>query len=376
MMKRFKNVPVLFCFFVAVFFIGFANLILPDQDRSEMENRSLQQLPNLTVSGLLDSSSRGFAQKFETYLADQFAGRNAWITMKSVAEAALGKTENNGVAYGKDGYLFGIYRACDEENLEANLVWLETFAQLFPNTEKDLIIVPSAYEILTEQAPQGLGNLDELSRIDEINERLSASGYMPFDAASVLSSHKEDRQLYYRTDHHWTTAGAKTVYEAYLLSIGNAPAEIDEALLHKEQDFFGTYYSKAKKFNAIPDTLEWYDVPVDSVMLGNQAADGLYDFSKLETRDKYAMFLYGNNGVTTIENSAAPEGRILVIKDSYANSFVPFLTQSFSSVTVADLRFLPKGLGALIEEGSFDRILFLYNFENLASDKNFYRLRY
>lgn len=387
MMKKRRFFPVTALFFGAVFLMAGLNLLSPDQERSEMENRALQQLPKVTVSGLLDSSKRGFAQKFETYLADQFVGRNAWITVKSVTEAALGKTENNGVAYGRDGYLFGICRTCDEETLFANVDAIRELAKTYPEIPMDTMIVPSAYEVLTEQAPAGLGNIDELAYLDEINALFSADGIGTVDAVSALSTHRDDAQLYYRTDHHWTSDGAFFAFEAYLTESGFLPAayldssapfslEMDESLRREQDGFLGTYYSKAKKFDTVADAIVWYDVPVDRVTINGEEANGLYDLDKLLTRDKYAMFLHGNNGVTVIENSSAPSGSLLVIKDSFANSLVPYLTKAYSRITVVDLRYLPQGFTELMETQQFDRVLVLYSFENLMSDDNFYRLRY
>ena len=103
----------------------------------------------------------------------------------------------------------------------------------------------------------------------------------------------------------------------------------------------------------------------------------MYDLSMLYARDKYAMFLHANNGLTVIENSKAESDRtVMVIKDSYANCFTPFLTQNYSKVVVIDLRSLPTGLNQIIKEQEIDDILILYSFSNLASDPNLPRLKY
>jgi len=360
--------PTAVLFFAAILLLALLNAVSPDRENSEAENRPLQQSPHFTVSSMLDSSERGFAQKYEKYLSDQFAGRDGWITLKSVCEAAFGKTENNGVAYGKDGHLFGIYRAYDEENYRANVEALAAFAAETPDLAKTALLVPSGYEILRDRVPANLGNADQLSALAQTRRTLEAAGWQTVDPAPVL-----DGDSYYRTDHHWTTHGAFLAYEAFCESAGVTPVAPDEGLRRESGGFLGTYYNKAKKFDAAADTLVYYDLPVDSVTINGEATDGLYDLAKLATRDQYAMFLHGNNGVTVIEN-AVGEGSLLVVKDSYANCFVPFLAQNYRTVTVVDLRYLPTGFRALLEGGSFDRLLVLYNFENLASDENFYRL--
>lgn len=370
--QAFKIYPVLVLF--AVFLAGgfIADGLTPARAFSDLENRYLQQFPKLTLKTLFDNS---FTLKYETYINDQFVLRDGWITLKSVAEAGLGKIENNGVVYGKDHYLFEKYKTYDEERFAANLGYLETFAAAYPDLPKTLMLVPSAYEMMPDSVPFGLGNIAQTPLIDSVYERLEQAGFDSVPLESVLDGAGET-QLYYRTDHHWTTEGAWRAYRALCEKL-HRPAVSPDGFERREQGgFYGTHFSKAKLFSAIPDTIVWYEVPVDSVVINGEEKDGLYDLSKLSERDKYAMFLYSNNGVTEIQNAAAPEGSILVLKDSYANSFVPFLTQSYRTVIVVDLRSLGQPLSELIADWTPDRALFLYSFSNFASDANFPKLKY
>lgn len=372
LVKWVKTYPVAFLFalFLASGFI--ADSLTPTKAFSDLENRYLQQFPKLTPNTLLDNS---FTLKYETYINDQFVLRDGWITLKSVAEAGLGKIENNGVVYGKDHYLFEKYKTYDQERFQANLGYLEAFAELYPEIPKSLMIVPSAYEMLSELVPYGLENVAQAPLIDSIYQRMAGHGFesIPLDAAL---SGAEEPQLYYRTDHHWTTLGAYRAYLALCERLGRPAVSLDGAARHEQEGFYGTHFSKAKLFSAAPDTIVWYDLPVDSVVIDGEEKDGLYDLSKLAERDKYAMFLYSNNGVTEIENAAAPEGSILVVKDSYANSFVPFLAQSYRKVIVVDLRSLGEKISELISRERPDRVLFLYSFPNFVSDANLPKLKY
>lgn len=204
LVKWVKTYPVAFLFalFLASGFI--ADSLTPTKAFSDLENRYLQQFPKLTPNTLLDNS---FTLKYETYINDQFVLRDGWITLKSVAEAGLGKIENNGVVYGKDHYLFEKYKTYDQERFQANLGYLEAFAELYPEIPKSLMIVPSAYEMLSELVPYGLENVAQAPLIDSIYQRMAEHGFesIPLDAAL---SGAEEPQLYYRTDHHWTTLGA------------------------------------------------------------------------------------------------------------------------------------------------------------------------
>lgn len=374
-MKKVLRYPVVILLFglVSLFFI--VNLITPAKNFSEMENRYLTQLPKFSVSGLMDSSDKGFARKFEQYANDQFFLRDGWISLKSRCEALLGKKENNGIVYGKDGYMFEKYRSFDEARLEKNLTFLEGFADMNPDLDKYVMVIPGSYNVLDELAPRGLGNVDQFPLINEIGERLAKKSYIAVDAAANLVSHKNE-PIYYHTDHHWTTLGAFYGYQSFAEAAGFEAITPADSLKKTENDFFGTYFNKAKKHDSVSDEIVWYELPVDSVVIDGKAKEGMYDFSQFDGRDKYAMFLHANNGVTIIENAAAPEKTVMVIKDSYANCFVPYLTQNYSKVVVIDLRSMPKGLNQLIADEGIEDLLVLYSFSNLASDTNFPRLKY
>ena len=92
---------------------------------------------------------------------------------------------------------------------------------------------------------------------------------------------------------------------------------------------------------------------------------------KFNTRDKYAAFLDGNNGYSTIEGRGT--GSILVVKDSYANSFVPYLTANYAAIDVVDFRNYNYGLDQLIAANDYDQILVLYSYASFTTDPYLYR---
>ena len=124
--------------------------------------------------------------------------------------------------------------------------------------------------------------------------------------------------------------------------------------------------------------IEWFDPAVEQVTIDGEEVNGLHDLQKFEERDKYGAFLRGNNGLTVIKSSAGPGdgSRILVIKDSYGNSFVPYLLYNYDEVQVVDLRAMAGKMSDLLAENDYDDILLLYSFMNFASDQNIPKLRY
>ena len=380
-LKKILKYPVVLAFFLFIFLFTAVDLVKPDREYSEFENKYLTQRPEFTLASFLNNE---WTSKYETYLNDQFVLRDDWITLKSICESMLLKIENNGIAYGADDYLFekfttlaGDSLAQFERNVGYEKTFIDTYGETVPIT---FTIIPNAYMILPEKLPEGLTQVDQAAYTAPIYEAVGDKAQV-VDFTGALTAHK-DEYIFYRTDHHWTTLGAYYAYAAYVESLGMEPVALDSLSGIEVPDFYGTYFSKAKKFDAVADTITYYPIADAGVIIDGQQADGYYDLSKFEVRDKYAAFLRGNNGYTVIKSGVreAPEGqepsKILVVKDSYANSFVPFLLYNFDEVHVVDLRYSAVSMKELLSTENFDQVLLMYNFMNLVTDTNLYKLGY
>lgn len=367
-----KKNPLLYSFLSLLFALTILDFVIPDKNFSELENRRLTSKVKFTVEGLIKGS---FTKKYEEYINDQFVGRDVWIDIKSRSEYVLGKIENNDIIYGKENYLFDKFDNLDEERLNTNANALNEFVN---NSEAvgshvSVMIVPSSYEVYKENMPEGAPVINQKEKIAEIHNVLN--GGRSFDVLSLMEANKNE-QLYYKTDHHWNIKGAYLAYKEYMEAIGEPPVDLNILEENQVADFYGTFFSKAKPFNGVADILTYYDIHGIEMSIGEDKYDSLYDLSYLETRDKYSIYLRGNNPLTIIKNKNLSNGKkLLVIKDSFANSMVPFLTQNFEEIQVIDLRsFMPK-LNAYVKEQEFDNILVLYNFVNFARDTNLIKLK-
>ncbi len=369
-MKFYKKyvVTVFFALFIVLFSI--TDMITSDKVFSELENRYLQQKPVLSISALIGNN---YTMKFEEYINDQFLLRDSWITLKSRAEYAFGKLENNGVVYGADGYLFAREKSVDEKRLAQNVTVIYDFMARFKELDPALMLVPSSYAMMPDKLPRGLNNFDQIGAIDGIYRRIT-SGKAIQIADALLQ--KQNQYIYYRTDHHWTSQGAYIAYQQYMNAIGYPAADFSSELSHRWDNFYGTYYAKAKRVDAKPDTVVWYDVPGISVTVDGKPVDGLYDLSQIEKKDKYGMFLYGNNGLTVTQNSGGGGNgeTLLIVKDSYANCIIPYLVADFDKIVVVDLRYFTESMDNLISESAPDHILVLYGLSGLSSDTHIGKL--
>ncbi len=377
-LKAMFQYPLVVVFTVFMLGLFVVDLITPPKAFSALENRNLQQRPAFSLSALVGNI---YTLKYEEFTNDQFVARDAWINLKSRSEYALARTENNNVIFGKDGYLFDKYTKVDEKRLQNNTEFVNDFAQNY-DENVTLALVPSAADILTDKRPAGMPHADQLAGISDIYATLTAPNIRCIDVAAALQPATSD-YIYYRTDHHWTSYGAYLAYVEYAKSRGLTPVPLDMLKQYQSEvpDFLGTNYSKAKAFNPVPDVITWYDIPVESVRIDGESAPGLYDIAQFAARDKYAALLRGNNGITVItsqnniNHTDGKVSRVLLVKDSYGNSFAPYLTYNYDEVYVVDLRSM-GGLQPLLKEVTFDDVLLLYSFYNFTTDTNLPKLRY
>jgi hypothetical protein len=306
---------------------------------------------------------------YEEYINDQFMLRDEWITLKSLSERFLMKKENNGIIFGKDGYLFEKLLGLSEQTT-LNLKYLSEFESLVkaPLTS---MIVPNSYAILSDYLPKGVPLLDQISWLEQWDQQLNL-----FRIEEQLKN-QIDQSLYYKNDHHWTLKGAYVAYAALCEKWQITPFSFESFSAETVDGFLGTYYAKAKPSSVIADRLTLIDPKIISYKVGDKSFSTLIDRNKLSTHDKYGAFLFGNIGYSTvIVNETEQPNRLLVIKDSYANSLIPFLTAHFDEIVIVDLRHFSGSLSGIMNSTAFDQILFIQNFSNFISDPHLAKLRY
>lgn len=388
-MRKIATYKLIILSIAIVLGLGICDLVISDKSYSALENRPLAQAPVFSKASLVANE---FSKKYEEYIDDQFVGRDAWIDLKSRAEFALGKVENNGIVYGRAHYMFEKYKSTNEKRLNKNVEFIKKY---ITNCTSPVLfsIIPSSYMQNEEKLPYGLENVDQTAFSEKIYEQIGAVQNKNGQNATTFNM-KDVVLDYYKTDHHWTTLGAYKAYEGMMDKLGVRYVSMNAGILGDEKlgdktlgqidvsDFYGTYFNKTKAFNTVPDVLSYFDIPVKRVTINGEETQGLYDLNKLKTRDKYGMFLKGNNGVTVIESNnrvkeaGAEKTRVLLIKDSFGNCFAPFLTYSYDEVVVVDLRFLDEKMSQLMNAYQFDQVIVMYNFMNLAQDVNVAKISY
>lgn len=359
----------MYVFCLVVLVLSVLDIFKCDIGFSELENRNLNRKPDFTLEKFLEGK---FSISYDKYLNDQFIFRDNWIDIKSKSERILGKVENNNIILGKDGCLFDKVIKVDEDRLKINLDAVNKFIES-TNVETTVMIVPNSYEIYKDKLYYGLNLVDQTVGLQKIYKELNGNKINLID----LFNEEKNNYIYYKTDHHWTSYGAYLAYKELVNNRGLSIVVLDKFSANKVEGFYGTYFSRAKPYDSNGDILTYYDIPNIEMKIDEKIYDGLYDLSKLEGRNKYEIFTRGNNPLTIIKNKALDNNKkLLIFKDSYANSLVPFLTQNYEEIHMMDLRSFSTKVSKYIKENNFDDIFIVYNFTNFISDLNLVKIKY
>ena len=351
--------------------LSLGTLLCPDVEFSENENRYLQGTPVLSVQKVL---SGDFAEDAESYLTDQIALREEWVTGKGLVEAAMGVRDMNGVYLCNDGRLVEKITDADfdwrqyRRNLQQISMLTETLKE--EDIPVDVMIVPTAAYVCRDTLPEHAVRFDEDKAFTQAEVMLGES---LIDLRQQMEG--DDAELmFFETDHHWTGYGTFTGYRAYRERLGDNVSNMSyDSMkpLNLTEDFQGTLYSKVLLPTLGRDTIQVPEDALDAeytVMMDGAMHGSLFFREFLDKKDKYAVYFGGNYAKVdiTMENSEGSED-LLIIKDSFANSFVPYLLDDFGYITMVDTRFYREDISLLAKD--YDRVLVLYGMANMAEQR-------
>jgi len=372
MIRIFKRLPGVI-FMVLLLGLAGKEALSHQRTYSPVEKRELQTRPEISITKVLDGR---FQKKYESYLRDQFPGRDHWVSFQTDMELFMGKNEIHNVYIGKNHYLLEHYteKEFNPQQISKNLQALEKFVgKTKQNADVHVMMVPTKSWVLREKLPAFAPHYKEQKFYDALQQKLEKEDVL-ISVEPVLDAHKEE-EIYYRTDHHWTTLGAWYAYEQYTKAVGG---DLQRAQGKKKfrcisKDFYGTTYAKIN-YARQADKIEIYE-PADKLRvvynMGEKKTKTLYDFSFLKTADQYSVFTGGNQAVLEITGGIKNGKTLLLIKDSFANSILPFLAEDYEKLVVVDLRQLNVSGDRLLEMFSPTDILILYNSAQFAQDKEF-----
>ena len=321
------------------------------------------QKPQFTI---VDFVSGKFSDELEQYLTDQVPLRDDWVTLKIYLELAVGKRESGGVYIGRDKYLMDKFTSYSKKQLAANAAALAELQKKLAaeDISMDTILVPVAAQVLTDKLPAYAPVADYAA----ILEVLTDAGVDTVDMLTALAAHSGEN-IYYRTDHHWTSLGAYYAYCAWRGIEPNADEWTQEILC---DNFHGTTWNKVP-LPTVPaeEITAWYKHEYHNVSYngGEYETNSIYECKYLSGSDQHAVFLNSNQAQTVISGSGK-SGKLLLIKDSYGNTFSQFPVEDYAEVHVLDLLFFKGDVTEYAKENDITDALVLYGVQNFVKDTN------
>ncbi len=337
------------------------------RDFSEMENRVLTSFPTVTFDGV----KRGDVQRdFEKAAGDQMIGRDSFVRLATGTRYLMGERQIGDVYIGDDGrYLEKVTDAdISEKRLNTNISVVEKLAQDHPGMRSTVFLAPTNAVVASEALPKGAYIYDDKEVIDKIKTGLN-------DASVIYEPDAFSPEEYFSTDHHWNTYGALRGAGMYLQSVGMAAPAGGYEIKKADEPFFGTLYSKAPLAACRGEVFCYPAGEFEPEVIIDGKKGSLYDTSFLDKKDKYAAYFGGNFGRVDIKNHSSDDGdTLLLVKDSFANSAIPYLYPAYNRIIMIDLRYYNSSFTQLLKEESPKELVFFYEMSDFCQDENFSKL--
>lgn len=365
--KKVKNYGLVILFFSLLFGLSIVSFLAPVRSFSDLENRSLGLQPKFSIETYLE---KDYQQELNQAKNDQFFGRDTWMKWKTNFQKLLGLHTFQDVYVGKDNLLMEEVFHPTEESLEKKKNAVTQFVKKYPELSYSFLLAPNKIALYP----------DKIIRKQTIEQNFLITSFLRalpeevhrIDIYHALLEHKEE-QIYFKTDHHWTSLGAKYAYETLRESL--YPEEVYSYVpLYLKSQFYGSLAKKANFFEE-GDILEAYYNPKVLQLVHyveeKRQSTSLFQKKNLKSADPYTVFLDGNHARIDLETTTKNERHLLLLKDSYANSMLPFLVSHYQTITVIDPRYYYGSLENILEEREINEVLFLYSANNFFQDHAF-----
>lgn len=371
--SRYGKYAPAFVFLIFIFGMAVWFVLNPKSEYGSSEKRYLQQFPEISVDKVLDGS---FGTKFESYFADQFPARSFWVGLNAYYTLDTGNNGANGVYNCNNGYLINKPVSTDNK-LEKNVSAIVKFKNSI-DVPVTVMFAPSTGYVAYDVLPAVHDKYNDDNYFEQTSKTLSENGIEFTDLRKTFKeAYADGNQLYYKTDHHWTTLGAYTAYQKLCEQLSITPAPKEKFDIKSYGGFYGTTYSTSGFWFTPPDSIQIWNNPENTdknikvtISEGTDTDEfsSMYFYNHLEEDDKYPVFIDGNHALTEITNSNAKGGTILLVKDSFSHSLAPFLAENYSKIILVDMRYYKMSVSQIVEQEKPEQVVFLHGIDNIATD--------
>jgi hypothetical protein len=378
---------MIYSFIFILFAGGILNLLFhTDQAVSHAENRSLQQMPGFSFDAYFSGE---FTSSLDTYISDQFAFRTNLMKLSKKVEGLKGlpseaievisvRNDNSASKPQEEEHDMATVSnpvrqsefIITSERAFANHISnplgeyhyakeLSSFALRHPELNLYLMLPPTKTDFYT---PEEYLDLTDNQYTSVLNIQRQLDSDINFiDVHNAMSQHT-DEYIYLNTDHHWTALGAYYAYCKFAEEMNLPTFDLTSSEKVIVEDFLGSIYTmtQSETIRSYPDTLIGYapDIPVKMVTDSDRIDYEVVGFFGYASAN-YGMFLNGDAGLKVINSESEQAiGKILLIKDSYANAFIPYLVYNYEEIHIIDPRHFSGSLDDYIREQQLDTVLF------------------
>lgn len=346
MNNKVKNIVLSIIFITFLFTFMIVNIVKKDDDISYSERRKLQKMPKITYDSVINGT---YFNTLDKYTTDQFILRDNFRKIKIDIDL-LTKNNYNKLYLYKD-YIIEETYPLNKESVINVTNKINNIKRTYLNETNNIYysIVPDKNYFVNDDNLKI--DYDELKNI--MNSNLDIKYIDIFNELSL-----ED---YYKTDTHWK--------EERLFKVVNKLSKemnfnIDNNYSFKRiSDFNGTYSSRIVKKD-IKDEIYILD-NVNDMNVYNYETNGyekVYDLTKLNSFDKYNVYLSGSVSLLKIESVNTNSNKdLIVFRDSYGSSLIPLMMNGYKSITVVDTRYISSSMLSNYIDFNNKDILFLYS---------------
>ncbi len=372
--KKVKILPLTVVFILFIYLLAGAFIVMPKAKISANEKRPLAEFPEVSFESI---KSGEFTSGLDTYLADHFPIRDAFVGLNAYVNLALGQNGDSGIYKCKNGYLITAPYKYNDVQIDKNIKYINDF-QKSTGLDSSIMIVPTAGYTLNNILPKNHKKYNDDKVFSKIENKIENVDFI--NLSDFFQNAKNDTQLYYKTDHHLTSSGALSMYQHFCKEKNIKPATF--TLSKTVNGFYGTTYSKSGLWLTKPDNIEIWTCDSENsytvtITENNKSEtyNSLYFESHFDNMDKYPVFLDGNHQKVVVKNKNCHNGkRLLLVKDSYAHCFATFLIENYEEIDMIDLRYYHKSVKDIADENNLNEVLFLFGTENFSETNNLFWL--
>lgn len=340
-----KLLTITFILFISSILI--VNILKKDNSVSLTERRKLETLPKLTYSSYISSS---FMDKFDKYTTDQFIFRDKFRKLKINLELNIKDNYNN--LYKYNDYIIKEIYPINENSINNITNKINYIKNTYLNNTNNIYysIIPDKNYYISD----GNVKIDYNKLISIMNNNLKDINYIDI-------TNKLNITDYYKTDTHWKQENLIELSDYIKKSMNKNKTS---SYLIKEVSTFNGVYSEID--NSITDKIYLLSNNViDSAEVYNyetKMSSNIYNLNKLNSLDKYDVYLGGSNSLLKVTNNLAnTNSELIIFRDSYTSSLTPLLIDAYKSIYLIDTRYIsPKLLNNYINFNNKD-VLFIYS---------------